>query len=219
MIEFIVHSVPGSPYGRAVLMLLEEKRAPYRLAALGPGASKQPAHLARHPFGKVPAIEHGAFALYETQAILRYIDRAIPQPAFTPVSLRDAAQMDLLMNVNDHYLFQGVATVITFQRVVGPRLFGLTPDEAVIAEAMPRAHLVFAELSGRLGAGAYLAGDAPSLADMLIAPQLEFFSQTPEWTTLTAGRDNLRTWMDTMAARPSFQATTWERVAAMAVPA
>ena len=32
----------------------------------------------------MPAIEHGDFTLYETQAIVRYIDRVWPQPALTP---------------------------------------------------------------------------------------------------------------------------------------
>ena len=219
MSQFVVHSVPGSPYGRAVFLLLEEKGVSWRLAPLAPGTAQQPAHLARHPFGKIPALEHQGFGLYETQAILRYIDRVVQQPAFTPSEPRAAAVMDLLMNVNDNYLFQGVSTVIGFQRIVGPRLFGLTPDEEAIAAAMPRAHTVFAELSLRLGDKPYFAGEAPSLADLMIAPQLDFISQTPEWAPLTQARDNLQHWMDRMAARPSFAATSWERLAQLAASA
>jgi hypothetical protein len=75
MSEFVVHSIPDSPFGRAVLATLEEKN-PCRLAPLAPGAHRSPEHLARHPFGRVPVLEHGRFSLYETQAILRYLDRA-----------------------------------------------------------------------------------------------------------------------------------------------
>ena len=32
MVQMIVHSIPGSPYGRAVLATLEEKGAAYRLS-------------------------------------------------------------------------------------------------------------------------------------------------------------------------------------------
>ena len=60
------------------------------------------------------------------------------------------------MNVNDWYLFQGVGNVIGFHRVVGPRLMGLTPDEAAIEAAMPKAHAVFAELARLLGEQPYL---------------------------------------------------------------
>jgi glutathione S-transferase len=56
MTEFVVHSVPGSPFGRAVLLTLEEKGARYRLAAVAPGTLRSPEHLARHPFDRVPAL-------------------------------------------------------------------------------------------------------------------------------------------------------------------
>ena len=75
MSDFVIHSIPGSPFGRAVLATLEEKGARYRFAAVHPGTLKAEPHLSRHPFGKVPVLEHGDFKLYETQAILRYLDR------------------------------------------------------------------------------------------------------------------------------------------------
>src|SRR5450756_11634 len=138
MSEFTVHSVPGSPFGRAVLAALEEKGAAYRLAPVAPGTMRAPEHLARHPFGRVPVLEHNGFSLYESQAILRYLDRVLPTPALTPADPRAAARMDQAMNVNDWYLFQGVANVIAFHRVVRPRLMGLAPDEAAIEAAMPQ---------------------------------------------------------------------------------
>jgi hypothetical protein len=55
--------------------------------------------------------------------------------------------MDQAMNANDWYLYQGVANVIVFHRVVAQRLLGSTPDEVAIAVAMPKAHAVFSELS------------------------------------------------------------------------
>jgi glutathione S-transferase len=216
MSEFTVHSVPGSPFGRAVLATLEEKGAAYRFAPVAPGTMRAPEHLARHPFGRVPVLEHNGFSLYESQAILRYLDRVLPTPGLTPGDPRAAARMDQAMNVNDWYLFQGVANVITFHRVVGPRLMGLAPDEAAIEAAMPKAHAVFTELARLLGEQPYFAGDAVSLADLLIAPQLAFFTQTPEWSVLSAPLANMVAWLARMEARPSFQATTWERVAEMA---
>ena len=49
MSEFVVHATPGSPFSRSVMAALEEKGADWRLAALKPGTSKLPPHLARHP--------------------------------------------------------------------------------------------------------------------------------------------------------------------------
>lgn len=120
------------------------------------------------------------------------------------------------MSICDWYLFQGCNNIIGFQRIVRPQLLGLQPDEALIAEALPRGHVVLAELSRLLGDNTYFAGPQVSLADMLVAPHMDFLAQTPEWEPLTAGRTNLPAWLARMNARESLQATTWERVAAMA---
>jgi glutathione S-transferase len=216
MSEFTVHSIPGSPFGRAVLAALEEKGASYRLSPVAPGTFQSPEHLARHPFGRVPVLEHNGFSLYETQAILRYLDRVQPAPALTPADPKRAARMDQVMNINDWYLFPGVGNVIVFHRVVGPRLMGLKPDEAAIEAAMPKARVVFAELARLLGEQPYFAGETVSLADFLLAPAIGFFTQTPEWSVLGEPQANLVAWLARMEARPSLQATTWERVSAMA---
>jgi glutathione S-transferase len=216
MSEFIVHSIPGSPFGRAVLATLEEKAAGYRLAPVAPDMLKTEPHISRHPFGRVPVLEHSGFMLYESQAILRYLDRVLPAPPLTPADPKAAARMDQAMNVNDWYLFQGVNSVIGFHRVVGPRLMGLPPDETAIAAAMPKAHVVFNELARLLGEQAYFAGGAVSLADVLIAPQLDFLAGTPEWPALTAEAPHLVAWLDRMNTRSSLKTTTWEHVSEMA---
>lgn len=140
----------------------------------------------------------------------------LPRPPLTPADWQAAGRMDQLMNINDWYLFQGVANVIAFQRIVGPRLLGLQADEAAIAAAMPKAHIVFEELARQLGDGSYFVGESLSLADVQLAPQMDFLRETPEWEPLTAKLGKLRTWLDRMNARPSMIASTWERVAAMA---
>lgn len=216
MNEFVIHSIPGSPYGRSVLVALEEKGVRARLASVAPGAFHAPEHLARHPFGRVPVMEHGSFRLYECAAILRYIDRVLPEPPLTPADPQKAAYMDQLMNVNDWYLFNGVSNVIAFQRIIVPRLMGRAPDEGAIAAAMPKAHLVFDVLAGHLGDKPFFGGDSLTLADVMLAAQVDFFADIPEWEPLTANNANLVAWLKRMNARPSMMATTWERVAEMA---
>ena len=216
MSVFTIHTVPGSPFARAVLATLEEKKAPYRVVAVAPGTLKSEAHLAWHPFGRVPVLDHKGFRLYETQAILRYVDRVLPAPNLTPADAQAAARMDQIMNINDWYLFQGVANVIAFQRIVGPKVLGLTSDEAAIAAAMPKARVVIGELSRLLGREVYFAGNSVSLADLHLAPQLDFLAMTPEWSQLSANAANLNAWLARMGKRASMTATTWERVAEMA---
>jgi len=214
MSEYLVHIIPGSPFSRAVLATLEEKHAAYRLSAVVPGTLRSPQHLSRHPFGRVPVLEHHEFRLYETQAILRYLDRVLPEPPLTPSDPRHAARMDQAMNINDWYLFPGAGAVIGFQRIVGPRLMGLTPDESAIVAALPKARTVFEELAQLLGAHPYFGGERVTLADLMLAPQLDFLQQTPEWDALSSQHGNLRQWLARMQSRPSLIATTWEKVAA-----
>jgi glutathione S-transferase len=216
MSSFRVHTIPGSPAARAVLATLIEKEARFRVLAISPGAQKKEPHLARQPFGKMPVLEHDNFVLYETQAILRYLNRILPSQPLIPEDPREVARMDQIMGISDWYLFSGVSNVIGLHRIVGPRLLGLQPDEAAIAEAMPRAQVVFAELSRLLAKKAHLASEVLTLADLIVAPHMDFLSQTPEWGILTRGRSNLLDWMARMKERTSMQATTWDAVTELA---
>jgi glutathione S-transferase len=85
-------------------------------------------------------------------------------------------------------------------------------DEAAIEAALPRAQTVFAELARLLGEQPFIAGDALSLADLQTAPHLSFLSVTPEWEALTAPHPHLLAWIARLEARPSFMATTMERL-------
>lgn len=206
MSEFIIYGIPGSPFLRSVQMGLEEKRAPYRLQAMNPGEHKSEAHLARHPFGRIPAFEHGDFRLYETQAILRYLDDVIPEPALEPADPRAAARMNQIIGINDWYFFPKAAAVIVFQRIIGPALMGITTDEAAVAAAVPLGQVCITELDRLLGAQPFLAGDQLSIADLMLAPQLDFFAATPEGKALLEGT-RLKDWLARMTARPSMIAT------------
>jgi len=206
MSEFIVHGIPGSPFMRAVLAALEEKGATYRLQALNPGEHRTEAYRRLHPFNRIPAVQHGDFTLYETQAILRYIDAVCDGPALQPKDPRAAARMNQLMGINDWYFFPQVGVPVVFQRVVGPVLIGLKPDEAVIAAAQPNAANCIRVINDILGDQAFLTGETLSLADLQLFPQLDYFGQTPEGRALIGGTA-LNGWMQRMAARPSLQAT------------
>lgn len=206
MSEIVVHGVPGSPYVRSVQMGLEEKGVPYRLQAMGPGDSKGSEHLARHPFGRVPVFQSGDFILYETQSILRYLDDLFPEPALQPHEPLARARMNQIIGINDWYFFPKVAAVIVFQRIVGPVLLGTSADEAAIAAAMPMAKTCIAELDRLLGTQPFFAGERISIADIMLAPQLDFFADTPEGRSLL-GNTNLQGWLTRMNARPSMIAT------------
>jgi glutathione S-transferase len=206
MSDIVVYGTPGSPFVRSVQMGLEEKGAAYRLHAIGPEDFKGEAHLKWHPFGRVPAFAHGDFRLYETQAILRYLDDVFPEPAFEPADPQAAARMNQIIGINDWYFFPKVAAVIVFERIVGPALLGTTTDEAVVDAAVPMGRVCIAELDRLLGRQPFLAGDRLSIADIMLAPQVDFFAATPEGQALLKGT-RLEAWLERMNARPSMIAT------------
>jgi glutathione S-transferase len=211
MSEMIVYGVPGSPYVRAALLTLEEKGADYRLAAMQPGTLKQEPHLSRHPFGRIPAFEHDGWMLYEARAIMRYVDAAIPEPPLQPTAPRALGRMEQVMNVTDWYVMPLISRTITFGRVVAPR-FGMPVDEAKISAGVPEARRCVAEVTRLLDGQPYMAGDALSLADLLLAPHLAMFARAPEGTAILMDHPNLQDWLTRMEARPSMQATTWDKL-------
>jgi glutathione S-transferase len=213
MTDFVVYGIPGSPYLRSALLGLEEKGARYRLAVLGRdiGGPRSEEHLQRHPFGRIPILEQGDFRLYETQAILRYLDAALPGVALQPKDARAIARMSQIAGIVDWYVFPYISVGITAERFLSQRFWNRGPDEANIAQALPRARLCLQELARLQGAAEFLAGDTLSIADLMVAPQLQFFRGTPEAEELMQGTA-LDAWLKRMHARPSMQATEVERL-------
>jgi glutathione S-transferase len=211
MSDFTIYGVPGSPYVRAALLGLEEKRCAWRLHAMPFGAFKAPEHLTRHPFGRIPVMDHGDFRLYEVQAILRYLDRIIPEPRLTPRDPRAEARMNQICGITDWYFMPQVSAAITFQRIVAPKI-GRPVDEARIADAIPRAQVCVTEISRLLGDQLFMAGEEPSIADLMLAPHLTMFAETAEGAPMLQPHANIRSWVERMNARPSMRATTWDKL-------
>jgi len=202
-----VYGIPGSPFLRSVEIALKEKDVPYHLHVMAPTETKSPEHLARHPFGRIPAFEHDGFKLYESQAIIRYLDETFPQPPLTPGNPQQRARMNQVIGIIEWYFFPKAAAPIAFNRIIGPRLLGLPSNEEAIADAMPMARTCFAELDRLLGDQPYFAGDRISIADIMLGAQLDLFRECAEGRELIGGTANLGSWLDRMVVRPSFIAT------------
>ena len=207
MSEFNVYGIPGSPFLRSVEIALHEKGLDYELHRMAPGEHKQPDYLARHPFGRIPAFEHDGFAVYETQAILRYLDDVFPAPPLTPGNPAARARMNQVIGIIECYYFPKAAAPIGFNRIIGPRLLGIPGDESAIAEAMPMARTCFAEFERLLGDKPYLTGETFSLADIMLGAQLDLICEAPEGRELIEETPRLGGWLKRMVERPSFIAT------------
>src|SRR5215472_6609199 len=207
----IVYGIPGSPYVRAALLALEEKGADYEFAAMPLGGLKQQPHLSRHPYGRIPAFEHDGWMLYETQAIMRYVDAVVPGLRLQPEEPRAAARMNQLMGITDWYVMRQVSIPITLNRVVAPR-FNRPMDEEEVVQAIPDARICIAEIARLLDGHTWMAGDTLSLADLVLAPHLSMFALAPEGAQILQEHQNLTRWLARMEARPSMQATSWDRL-------
>src|SRR6185295_6637409 len=107
----IVYGTEFSTYVRSVRMAFEEKGAAYELhdVSVLKGEQKQAAHLARNPFGTVPAFAHDGLEVYETSPILRYIDQVFPGAALTPEDPKQRARMNQIISIVDYH---GYASII-----------------------------------------------------------------------------------------------------------
>ena len=204
----IVYGPTFSTYVRTVRLTLEEKPASYELVdvAMLKGAHKQPEFLARNPFGRVPAFSHDGLDLYETDAIVRYIDQAIPGQDLQPLEAKPRAHMNQIVGIVDSFAYTCMITKLVLNRLVAPMIGG-KPDEPTIKEALPSIELCLKEIERLMGNGKFLAGDKVSLADLFVIPLYHYIAQTPEGQELLRPRSRLRAWWDHVKTRNSVVTT------------
>src|ERR1051326_8635306 len=202
----IVYGPAGSTYVWSTRLALAEKGVAHELVEVPFGAHREAPHLARHPFAKVPAFEHDGFELYETQAILRYIDEGFPVAPLQPTDLHQFARMNQLIGIVDAFLWPSLAAGILFNRMLAPR-FGLPVDEAAVTAALPRVQLCLSEIARLQGDQPFLAGERISLADLMVIPLLYYFSRLPDGAAPLAEHPELGAWITRMEDRQSFQVT------------
>jgi glutathione S-transferase len=189
---------------RGAMLGLAEKGVDYELVEVSP-PFKDPDHMARNPFGRIPAFEHDGFMLYETQAILRYVDDAFAGPALQPDDVHEAARMNQILAIVDSYLFKSWSGEIGLERLIAPKFFGRPSNLEVIEAAMPMARCC-AEAVEALISGPYLTGETYSLADIRLMPHFDWLRLTPEGETILAGKDKLAAWFQHVSERPNAKA-------------
>jgi glutathione S-transferase len=202
----IVYGMALSSYVWSARMALAEKGVAHEWVEVPFGDHREEPHMTRHPFAKVPAFEHDGFTLYETQAILRYIDEGFPVAPLQPTDLHQFSRMNQIMGIVDAYAWRAIAGGVLVNRVLKPRL-GLPADEAAVAAALPRAQLCISEISRLMDDQPYLAGERITLADLMVMPLFFLFGKVPEGEGPLSEYPNIRPWMWRMEERQSFQVT------------
>ncbi len=203
----ILHGYRYSVYVRIVRLVLAEKGLAYEQVEVNPFAPDVPAdYLALHPFGRVPTLVHEGFALYETGAISRYVDRAFPGPALQPADAQRLARMDQIMGVVDAYAYWPLVRQVFVHDVVRPHR-GTAGDVAELEKGLEAAAKTLDALQALAEADAWLTGPDISLADFHLGAMVAYFAQSPRGAELLAARPQLAGWWRRLGARPSFAAT------------
>ena len=200
----VVYGARYSVYVRSVLLALTEKGVAHDVVEVDVFAEDGPPadHLARHPFGKIPAFDHDGFRLFETPAIARYVDEAFPGPALQPADPKGRARMMQAIGILDSYAYRCWLWDIYVERVSLPKR-GQVTDEAKIAAALPKADMAAKALEDILDNRPYLAGEAISLADLHAAPMLGYFERAPEGAATISRHARLSAWWMNLSKRQS----------------
>jgi glutathione S-transferase len=199
----LLYGDPRSTYTRAARMGLAEKGVRYTLQPAAPHSAEI---LVLHPFGRIPALRDGRVTLFETSAILRYVDEAFAGPSLVPGTVRDRARCEQWVSAINVYL-DGVMVRRYVLGYLFPKGAGGGPDRAVIDAAAKEMAAQFAILESAYGGGDYLAGKALSMADLLLAPILYYVEQFPEGRALMAAHPNVARAQAVMRERASFRDT------------
>jgi glutathione S-transferase len=194
---------PLSPCTRKVKMTLAEKsaEAEFFLVDLFKGEHRSGAHLARQPFGVIPALEDDGFVLFESRAIIRYLDTRLGGPSLVPSTPWEAGRMAQWLSVDQSYVAPHTRT-LAIERVAKSHEGTASDDEAVRgAEASLRRALDVIE--GALETSAYLAGPTFSLADVSLAPYVASLPSLGVGAFLEE-RPRLAAWWRRVSERPSW---------------
>ncbi|MEN3792889.1 glutathione S-transferase family protein [Fulvimarina sp. MAC3] len=208
MADYKLWGFDGSTYVRTVKMVFAEKHGGnYEQVQVNvlEGEPKSEEHLERHPFGKVPVLDHKDFRIYETPAICQYLDVVLPGIALIPSDPKSRARMDMVTNIIDSYTYGpvvgGVVAYHLFPDFVGGK------DEDAHKQGLKDAKHALTQLMKIKGSDQYLAGEQISIADLYLAPLVAYITMTPHKDEFLSEIDGLSDWWELISNRESFKAT------------
>jgi glutathione S-transferase len=174
---------------------LEEAGLPYEQILIGPDDQKSAEYRRLQPFGQVPVMHDGDFALFESASIVMYI--AEKSGALLPRSAEDRARVLTWMFA----ALNSIEPYVSNLNLID--LFNAKEEWAKQrrpgAETALRGRLE--SLSKALGDRPHLVGGSFSAADLLMTTVLRFLRHT----SIVADYPNLLAFKERAEARPAFQ--------------
>jgi glutathione S-transferase len=177
------------------------------VGSTGPLNPLSDSHLARHPFGRIPAMVHGDVALFESVAIAQYFDDAFRSGRrLQPQDPGERGHMTQWVSAALDYIAPACNRDFTLKFVfAGPE----GPDPQVIADGLAKVRSYCEILDRALYGRSFLAGEglAPTLADLLLAPPLFYVQLMPGGGQIFDDLASLSAWWSRMSERDSFAKT------------
>lgn len=165
----------GSPWAWRVQLALEAKGLAYerRLLSFSAGDTRKPEFVALNPRHRVPVIVDAGFVLYESNAIVEYLDEAYPSRGLRlfPGDVRTRATVRRIVSEIDSYTDEATDGVV--EQVIYAEADARDPE--TLARSRARVQDEFGVLSGYL-TGDYLAGPL-SAADFALYPIVAFIDR------------------------------------------
>ena len=199
MAQIKFHSMADSAYLWTAMHVAAEKGVSYEFVPLEYRSAE---HLKLHPFGKMPVLQHGERFLYETAAIAHYIDKAFDGPPLQPADALEQALVVRWISVVNSYVFP-IMNRFMKERLV-KQAWGFEADQAFIDSSAGPLALQVGLIDEATSKSDYLVGNALTLADSFLLPQLLFFAITPEGTALLDKAAGAKAWLARMCERQSF---------------
>jgi glutathione S-transferase len=199
-----LHYHPLSTYSRRVLIAFAEKQIPHELVVVDMAARKhreQP-YLELNPYGRVPTLEEDGFVLFESPAILTYLEATWPNQSLVPADSRGRALVDMHMKLCDLQFARHAGTIVFPKRFLPKEKWNI----AAIADAKAEIEKHLAIVDKQLAGKTYLAAEEFSLADLCYLPFLEFLPLME-----IAPPSHVAAWSERLLARPSAAATRPEK--------
>jgi glutathione S-transferase len=158
----------GSQPAWRVLLTLVIKGVPYesKLMSFSSGELKAPEFIAMNPRHKVPTIRDGDYTLYESMAILAYLEKKYPDP---PLFGSTPEETGLIWRWISE--FQAYLEPTLHGEIVRPLFFNKSEERAdSIRAAIEPLHTELANWEAQLGRTPYLVGAELTAADVVFFP-------------------------------------------------
>ncbi|MGE8688726.1 MAG: glutathione S-transferase family protein [Achromobacter sp.] len=188
------YSFPLSGHTHRVALMLSLLDVPHRTidVDLRGGEQKRPAFLALNAFGQVPVIDDGGVVVADSTAILVYLAKRYGGQVWLPEDPVGAAAVQRWLSAASGPLAGGPAAA----RMV--TLFGASFD---VESTLARAHALLAVMDGELAGRDFLAGAAPTIADVAC---YAYVAHAPEGNVSLETYAHVRAWLKRIESLPRF---------------